>query len=665
MAGNNPFRKKIVPQAVRDEIASRSQKAITWNPTRFPWIKVTSMSDGCSTRYETLSSLKGDLYDTGFDKPYPVITGVDVKKQGELGTTRKATVKITAFRDEQLAELQKCHFLPGMSIRVEWGWSIGSTGQQVGNIGSSRVLSDTVANGLMKKAAAGNPNYDGLQGIVGNFTYNLTSNNFWDCTIEIIAAAETFGGTKANDYSCPDCVGKQKEPESGKEKVENRSRLYAFFFALFNDYDSGVRIYKNAINTIASIDGKTADFYQYNFNAAGRDENGGEDVGWLESITPDWLNQPDTTEPFITWSTFEAAINHCCAQTSGGPKEFLYGRLTSKNIPLAYNAFATSADPRVCLLPGTISAGSVGEAYSIATRKKGGNPSTCVGNDESGRKSIILDKILLNTVMLMVELKNVEKQGDGTLKTYIMNVLNRVNDACGNLWDFEVVSTSEDVDNNDKYPTLTIVDTKKSGPAEGDTYELPARALTSVLRDLKLDMKMTDAMKTQALYSNSSRQPASKTAAGGSCGANGLEGFRNGTIKNLALAPKVDPPKCDECKAVNKGEKPPELLILVAEVKEDVSDTTVSAVKSKLIATYAESVNKGDNSHCAGMIIPFEFSFTLDGVGGFVFGQGISCDRIPEPVRSRYYFQVTSVEHSITVNDWTTTVNTVPRYKPR
>ena len=107
MAGNNPFRKKIVPQAVRDEIASRSQKAITWNPTRFPWIKVTSMSDGCSDRYAVLTSLRGDLYESGFDKPYPVITGVDVKKQGELGTTRKATVRITAFRDEQLAELQK------------------------------------------------------------------------------------------------------------------------------------------------------------------------------------------------------------------------------------------------------------------------------------------------------------------------------------------------------------------------------------------------------------------------------------------------------------------------------------------------------------------------------------------------------------------------------
>ena len=65
------------------------------------------------------------------------------------------------------------------------------------------------------------------------------------------------------------------------------------------------------------------------------------------------------------------------------------------------------------------------------------------------------------------------------------------------------------------------------------------------------------------------------------------------------------------------------------------------------------------------MVLPFEFSFTLDGIGGFAFGQMVSCDRIPLEVREAYNFQVTSVEHSLTPNDWTTTVNTICRYKSK
>ena len=61
--------------------------------------------------------------------------------------------------------------------------------------------------------------------------------------------------------------------------------------------------------------------------------------------------------------------------------------------------------------------------------------------------------------------------------------------------------------------------------------------------------------------------------------------------------------------------------------------------------------------------MPFEFSFTLDGIGGFGFGQMVSSDRIPETIRNGFNWQVTSVEHSVTPNDWSTTVNTVCRYK--
>ena len=58
-----------------------------------------------------------------------------------------------------------------------------------------------------------------------------------------------------------------------------------------------------------------------------------------------------------------------------------------------------------------------------------------------------------------------------------------------------------------------------------------------------------------------------------------------------------------------------------------------------------------------------EFSLTLDGIGGFGFGQAITSTRIPSSITANRIFQVTAVEHSVTAQDWTTTINTIARLK--
>ena len=62
-------------------------------------------------------------YEAGKNVPLPGITGLDITAMGSLGTTRKAVLSLTAFTDDQLVELQKCYFMPGMDIRVQWGWN--------------------------------------------------------------------------------------------------------------------------------------------------------------------------------------------------------------------------------------------------------------------------------------------------------------------------------------------------------------------------------------------------------------------------------------------------------------------------------------------------------------------------------------------------------------
>jgi len=505
--GNSPFRKKIVPAATQKEIQNRLGKAaIAWNAKRFPWVRMQSMCSGCDSYYKELSSSKSypTLYEPNYVRPLPVISGVDVKKQGELGTTRKATVKITAFTDSQLIQLQKCYFIPGMSVRVEWGWTIeGDTSAAIFGQRVLGVFSDTAANSLMKKRTKQEPNYEGLQGIVANFNYSLTRDSTWECSVEIIAAAEAFAGSKVDDHSCPKCVRKfaNEGEEDKKEVTEKRSQLYTFFYDLFHEFDTASTSYAKPLQTVAAIDKKTINISQYNYMGPQRTESGGENSSWYEGgiIGAVLGNKPDSTEGYISWATLEAAINLLCIPSSNG--NYTLGRITSNKMPLSYHPLVTSSDPRVCLLPGTT-------GDSTATFVKG-TPAVEFDQATNGNRVGVLDNILINTVFLMMELKSVEKGGDGTIRSFVTNVLNKINDACGSLWQFEVVSTSSDDDEGtEKYPTISVIDAKIYEAAD-TTFTLPSLPIgerASVLRDFKLEVKMTDQMKTQALYSNGKQQ---------------------------------------------------------------------------------------------------------------------------------------------------------------
>jgi len=567
-----------------------------------------------------------------------------------------------------------------MSVRVEWGWSWSATTQRAvlwapkGKLGIEHTFySDTQANSLLRNRTKWEPCSEGLQGIVANFSYSLNRENAWDCTIEVIAAAEAFAGSKVNDHSCPDCIREFENEQDKKKLIEKRSQLYTFFYDLFKTYDDGVDIYKDALQTVANIDKKEVFIGQYHYNGNARTEAGGDDSSWYESgiFGTVLQNKPDTIEPYISWATLEAAINLFCIPTSAN-KDYTLGRITSTKMPLSYHYNLNSGDPRVCVIPGTATHTIPADSVRVVTTKTTTGPEKNAITVIDGKTRVMLDDILINVVFLMIELKSVESSGDGTLRTFLDNVLNKINAACGGLWQFEVVSTSEDDEDAGSkvsYPTLSVIDAKVYGGKKTDiAYSLPAQAIgdrASILRDFKLEVKMTDQMKTQALYSNGRQQQAK--LGGGGCSANAFRPFglaAQGTFKNLASRKASVGPDCTACKAAAKSppSKPPTFFTIITALVDEINDTTTSAAKSALVEAYANDATGTKDTHCDGVPMPFEFSFTMDGIGGFGFGQLVTCDRIPKEIRDKFHWQVTTVEHSVTPNDWTTTVSTVCRY---
>ena len=665
---SNPFKGVGVPGAVQSELNSRADgaKLLRWAAKRFPWIHVMSMSDACAKNYNALGNSvylsggsnifganpKTSLYGAGSKQPFPVVTGVEVGALGNLGSTRKATVKLTAYTDEHLVELQKCYFIPGMDVRVQFGWSESCTGETAPPVYID-VVSRAEAVCKIHSKAQGNTNYDGLQGIVSNFKYSLSADNTWDCEIEINSPSDPFAESNVSNSDCG-CTRKTTMTDAeGEEKegVSKNGQLYAMLLDCFTDpanaaqWSNKLRAnqYAGSPDLLGTVAWSSRHYY-----GKARTETGGDDSSWYEG---NFINPYDTTEQYISYGMLEAAINAYTIPNAGG---LPYGRVDSSGIVLPKPNTIVSTDPRVCVLGG----GNL----EVTAKKEGGIPNAVTGN------GVVLCNIELNTVFLMTELKKV-LDGDKKMATFLRSVLDKVNEVCGSPWNIEIISSSETTSGCEKVggmkgAAITIVDTKQyeaAGP-----YMIPAKPGKSAVRNIALDLKMTGAMKTQALYGPGTQQRGSgNTKAGGDatgCEGKSIEPFYvgQGVTKNYAMptATKTNRTKCD-CDEIDTPKKEPEpsFAELGLALFDNVNDETSKALLNALV----EKIHKEAKPHCAGVPLPFDFSFEVDGIGGFRWGQVVSCDRIPAGIRNNMQWQITKVDHSITANDWITKIGTVAR----
>jgi len=729
---SNPFKGIDVPGLVKTELNSRADtsKALRWTAKRVPWIHVMSMSNACTGNYNVLgnsvflaggSSVLGttpktSLYDKASGLPFPVVTGVEVGALGNLGSTRKATVKVKAYTDEQLVELQKCYFIPGMDVRVQFGWNESCTGESAPPVYID-VVNRAQAVCEMHNRAKANTAYDGLQGIVSNFKYSLQNDNTWDCEIEINSPADPFAESNVSDSQCG-CTRKTKMTDSEgneKEGVAKNGQLYAMLLDCFTDPNNAAqwasKLKSNEYAGSPTLRGTVGWSSRHYFGKV-RNETGGDDSSWYEG---NFLNPYDTTEQYISYGMLEAAIN---AYTVPNAKGLPYGRIDSSGIVLPTPTTIVSTDPRVCVIGGG--------AFDVTALREGGipnavgggtsqavntNATAAVGTQATYVASVVggpiggivaanianniadsqahdagiaslegggslaapgggltLCNVELNVIFLMMELKKV-LDGDKKMSTFLRAVVDEVNRVCGNPWNIEIIASSETTSGcgsrgGMQGAAISVVDVKQYEPT--GPYMVPAKPGKSAARNISLDLKMTGAMKTQALYGPGTQQRGSgNTAAGGDatgCEGKSMEPFYvgQGVTKNRAMdsATKTDKTKCD-CDEIDTPKKEPEPSFqeLGLAVYDYVSDETCKALLNALV----ERIHTEAKPHCAGVPLPFDFSFEVDGIGGFRWGQVVSCDRIPAGIRKNMQWQVTKVDHSITANDWITKVGTVAK----
>jgi hypothetical protein len=122
---------------VRDELSRReelqSSKELSWN-TKTPWAMVfpniiydegkTLKTKNYILGIENIDSHSIDnQYELDIGRPKPVLTSVEVKLEGVLGSLKTAEIHFTVFTIEQLTDYEIFYMTPGMSLTVQWGWT--------------------------------------------------------------------------------------------------------------------------------------------------------------------------------------------------------------------------------------------------------------------------------------------------------------------------------------------------------------------------------------------------------------------------------------------------------------------------------------------------------------------------------------------------------------
>jgi len=690
------FSAKDVPGPVRTELETRALK--TWNPMNGQaktWIHVMSLAEGSPSPISTYDnfSLAYDKY----NRPKKLIQSLKVGSKGEYGTTKSATLELILFSDEELNDFASSYMIPDMSVRIQWGWSVSATGAQ-----KEQPILDTLydndALSRMQRISETSPSYEGFQGRVVSWNVTLDpKDNAWLVTLEMVGAANSVTETSISQTT-DNCKCKKKvtgQTDSGDNKtedvVEESSALQAALLELYDDPEKITAVQ-------AGTNGYSGEFVAETIRYPGfsRDESGKEDSDGLLWIDADL----DAEETYVSWGTVESLLSYFSAQQldGNGPVGFkVDSRGLTLKVPTQSKGRWFSADPRVCILPGgglvfeeptewtdglviaaaayigaVVSFGALTGAGAAAGAALVSDPGygTSSGNCFETDNKIKITDIRVSTIHLLKRLKEFETNKD-TIMTALTTLLSDINKACGSPWELELIDVSiqAGVESGGVTQLATI-------DANAPEQTLPPFIFKATpgdggfCREIKLELKMTDAMKTQALYgangsdSESSIQSSGKTPCSSRFMQYTKELKRNtGKIEKPSEGENILQAFCkamEICNESNEVEHPVDKLQKQA-VGVNIDGARVYLESERRKGEMAALKGQGISAYCATAALPMGFSATLTGVGGFRWGQTITCDRLPDDMQKLVKYQVTTVEHNVTPDDWTTSIDTVAR----
>jgi len=173
-------------------------------------------------------SLLGDqeVRDFGY-RPMPGLSRVVVETQGRLGSIRGATIEFKVWDKSQLDVIDALYFKLGYTMFLEWGNTFYYESES-SNLSATEFFSldpfkdkltkEQIALDLGSKRRESKGNYDGMLGMVSNFSFSYNQEGGYDCILKLVGLGALADSIKINQSAT---LG-----EELKHKIDELNSVY-------------------------------------------------------------------------------------------------------------------------------------------------------------------------------------------------------------------------------------------------------------------------------------------------------------------------------------------------------------------------------------------------------------------------------------------------------
>ena len=538
----------------------------------------------------------------------PHLNKVVISHDGDWGSTKKAEVQFSVYNRADLSK-QIAFLTIGAYVEISYGWSTNTTAE--GSIGK-------------------------YKGLVTNFNYNVNEYGGFDCTTYLIGPGFSIFSSRA-DGSIPTDL-KLTDANSGEVYASTLVGLLAHLV--------------QTTSTLPSV------LYTSNVYRG---------IGLIQPLTtepPPEASKTGTAYSFvknyyISLERLVSVVNYIFLKAANKDADIDPFSVDPINKPVACNIIHTrvapitntkdfvSANPLECIFPGFYSYATPklpDDSLSIATANTINKSYRFSAYYEDLMKKGDASKIMISIdwiIDLINDWSDSKNNADRNFSDFFEYVLSMIYQNSGERWSLAVVQDPKD-------PYQFYISDINYVDSEVTPYVITAVIKEGISRTSSVQGKVPSDLAAAA-------QIASITAL--TADARGLSKiYQNITNNNTSEINAYYSGSVEYNKLLN--------TLNVAKsnvIGQEVSIESVNNLRAALKAVY-RSDQPGQDMNQIRIPFALDFTFTLDGIEGIVFGNAVTSNYLPEAYSGTgTSFTVTKVVHTIADNDWTTTCNTVCR----
>lgn len=592
-------------------------------------------------------------------RPKPGIKSFTVQPKQLYGTLRDSSVEFYVASKEDFDNIEKLFLRPGYNVLLEWGHSIYFT-QDNNNrpefnsefksysetfLNRKNLFSTTIESDLNKLKRDSEYNYDGLFGMIKNFSWSFNADGGYDCSIQIVSHGEILESIKSVVYK----GGTLTSASSGFNNTDDSKNFKGTIFQQELKF-------LNSITEATIREKLNPKFRLFNVPFAIR--------GTEDSVVTDNTN-------FIRISGLLTLVNqHFLLKRKTKDRFITFFDTTNKNKFVTFDGHC-SGNPFNFIIPPKRTGDKVKE-YNRDNKFKIFD----FGFKDTEGDSTAINDILISVSYLISKYENfinASSTEDTSVFGFLFSILSDLEKELGSINEFDIV-----FDEDTKAHHIVDRRTKPRGKLEViDIY-----GLGSLVENYSFVSKLTPKITTiLAVSAQVSSNDAGYEVENFQKWNRGLkdrhmpvrvveqktareieEQFENDLRPTFGLTTQELEEYADFVLKVNADVRDErELLTPTIEgdkIKASLEDiTNFRPLHTKVIQNKLKFIQKGKDGPPG--LIPFELSFTTRGISGIKIGQAFKIQEefiLPERYVGAIAFIVTGVTHTIKNNRWVTDV---------